>query len=230
MGTAVLTPPKASPPGESIPPSRNGNNGRGGGGSGPGGSGGHGYRGPSNPPLPLGAYRIAIWIGIISIAILFLALTTAMMVRAAETRDWVHTTIPPILYFNTLVLMTSSFTFELSRRALGREADKRFVLWLYVTTALGITFIAGQLMAWRQLAAQGIYITTNPSSGFLYLLTAAHGLHLLGGIIALLYLVFRTRRIILNPRKRIAVEVTAIYWHFMDGLWIYLLALLVLKL
>ena len=86
------------------------------------------------------------------------------------------------------------------------------------------------MIAWRELAAQGIFITTNPSSGFLYLLTAAHGLHLLGGILALLYLVFRTQKIIFNPRKRIAVDITATYWHFMDGLWIYLLVLLVVKL
>lgn len=230
MGTAVLTPLKTTPPGDTDPPSGNGNNGRGGGGSGPGGSGGRGYRGPSSSPLPLGAYRIAIWIGIVSITILFLALTAAMLVRATESSNWVHTAVPPLLYFNTLVLVSSSFTFELSRRALGREAGKRFVLWLYLTTALGITFIAGQLIAWRQLAAQGIYMTTNPSSSFLYLLTAAHGLHLLGGIIALLYLVIRARRIILNPRQRIAVEVTAIYWHFMDALWLYLLVLLMVKL
>lgn len=161
---------------------------------------------------------------------LFLALTAAMVDRAMRSSNWVHTAVPPILYFNTLVLITSSFTFELSRRALKREASKRFVRWLYITTALGITFIAGQLVAWRELAARGIYITTNPSSSFLYLLTAAHGVHLLGGILALLYLVFRTRKIISYPRKRIAVHITAVYWHFMDALWIYLLILLIVKL
>ncbi len=161
---------------------------------------------------------------------LFLALTAAMMARATEANNWVHTAVPPILYFNTLVLITSSFTLELSRRALKREASKQFVRWLYLTTALGIMFITGQLVAWRELAARGIYVSTNPSSGFLYVLTAAHGIHLLGGIIALSYLVFRTRKIIVNPRKRIAVDITATYWHFMDGLWIYLLILLVVKL
>ena len=161
---------------------------------------------------------------------LFLALTVVMVARAVESNNWVHTAIPRLLYFNTLVLITSSFTFELSKRALKREATTQFVRWLYLTTGLGITFIAGQFVAWRQLASQGIYITTNPSSSFLYLLTAAHGLHLLGGILALLYLVFRTRKIILNPRKRIAVDIVAIYWHFMDALWIYLLVLLAVKL
>jgi len=223
MGSAILTPTKPGSTGESTPPPGKGNDGHGGG----GGSGGN--RGPSNPPLPLGAYRIGMWVGIVSISMLFLALTSAMVVRAMGSTDWVHTAVPPVLYFNTFVLLLSSFTFELSRRSLRKEASKQFVRWLYVTTALGITFVAGQLMAWRELAARGLYIGTNPSASFIYVLTAAHGVHVLGGILALLYLVFRTRKIVLEPRKRIAVDVTALYWHFMDGLWIYLLILLMVK-
>lgn len=165
-----------------------------------------------------------------SIAMLFLALTIVMVARAVESSHWVHTAVPHLLYFNTFVLITSSLTLELSKRTLKMESPAQFTCWLYLTTVLGITFIAGQLVAWRELASQGIYITTNPSSSFLYLLTAAHGLHLLGGILALLYLVFRRRKIIANARKRIALDITAIYWHFMDGLWIYLLILLVVKL
>lgn len=171
-----------------------------------------------------------MWVAMVSIAMLFLALTSAMIVRATGSSDWVHTAVPSILYFNTFVLILSSFTFELSRRSLKKEEGKKFARWLYLTTALGIIFIAGQLTAWRELAARGLYIGTNPSSSFFYVLTAAHGIHLLGGILALLYLVFRTRKIISNPRKRIGVEVTALYWHFMDGLWIYLLILLMVKL
>lgn len=226
MGSAVLTPPRPKEPGHSAPPPGRGDDGRGGG----EGRGGRGGPGPSNSPLPVGAYRIAIWIAIASIATLFLALTLVMVARAAESRDWVHTAVPRLLYFNTIVLVTSSLTFELSKRALKRESPAQFVRWLYLTVALGVTFIAGQLVAWKELASQGIYITTNPSGAFLYVLTAAHGLHLLGGILALLYVVFRRRKIINIPQRRIAVDITAIYWHFMDGLWIYLLVLLVVKL
>lgn len=225
MGSAVLTPPKPEEPRHSAPPPGRGDDGHGGG-EGPGGRGGPG---PSNSPLPVGAYRIAIWIAITSIAVLFLALTLAMVARA-ESNNWIHTVVPRLLYFNTIVLVISSLTFELSKRALKKEFPARFVRWLYLTVALGVTFIAGQLVAWRELASQGIYVTTNPSSSFLYILTAAHGVHLLGGILALLYLVFRRRKMVNNPQKRIAVDITAIYWHFMDGLWIYLLVLLVVRL
>jgi cytochrome c oxidase subunit 3 len=92
---------------------------------------------------------------------------------------------------------------------------------------LGVLFLAGQLIAWRQLAHEGVFLVTNPSSSFFYVLTAAHGLHLLGGILALLYVSRRNWQ-----RARIsqatATDVTSIYWHCMDGLWIFLFALLYL--
>jgi cytochrome c oxidase subunit 3 len=90
-------------------------------------------------------------------------------------------------------------------------------------------FVGSQLAAWRELASRGVYLASNPSSSFFYLLTAAHGVHLLGGIIALLYLVARAGRISLEPQKATAVDVTAIYWHFMDGLWLYILLLLIAR-
>lgn len=227
MGTEIQTPPKPGPPGISTPPPGNGNHGHGGGSGDPGG---HGSRDPSNWPVPPGAYRTGIWVAIVSISMLFLALTSAMVVRAGGSADWVHMAVPHIVYLNTFILILSSLTFELARRSLRKGANKRFARWLCLTTGLGITFIAGQLMAWRQLAARGIHVATNPSSSFFYVLTGAHGIHVLGGVLVLLYLVFRTRKIIVNPRKRIAVDVTAIYWHFIDGLWIYLLILLTVKL
>src|SRR5215472_12566457 len=158
MGSSVLTPPKPKIPGHSAPPPGRGDDGRGGG----EGRGGRGGPNPPNSPLPLGAYRIAIWIAIASIAMLFLALTAVMVARAVESGNWVHMAVPRLLYLNTLVLITSSVTFELSKRALKMEAPSRFFYWLYITAALGMAFIAGQLVAWRELASQGIYITTNP--------------------------------------------------------------------
>ncbi len=102
-----------------------------------------------------------------------------------------------------------------------------FKRWWMVTTALGILFVAGQWVAWRNLAAQGVFLITNPSSSFFYVLTALHALHLMGGIIFLLVVALRGWQ-----RSRItrstAAGLAAIYWHFMDGLWLFLLALLYL--
>ncbi len=176
--------------------------------------------------VPARAYRTGMWMALVAIVMLFAAFTSAMVVRKGLSTDWISTKLPPILWLNTVVLLASSLTLELSRRSLAAGLGERFTGWLYATAGLGTAFLGGQLMAWRQLAARGVYLATNPSSSFFYLLTGAHGVHLLGGVIALFYLLIGARRIVLEPRKTTAVEVTAIYWHFMDGLWIYILLLL----
>jgi len=194
-----------------------------------GGSGGHGP-GARGREIPARVYRTGMWMALAAIVMLFAAFTSAMVVRHGISNDWVSTHLPGIIYLNTVLLLGSSLTLELSRRFLTRKAAKKFVLWLYVTLGLGLAFVAGQLMAWRELASRGVYLATNPSSSFFYVLTAAHGIHLIGGIAALSYLVFRTRRLLLDPDRRTSVEVTAIYWHFMDALWVYILFLLMARL
>ncbi|HEU4763184.1 MAG TPA: cytochrome c oxidase subunit 3, partial [Gemmatimonadales bacterium] len=98
---------------------------------------------------------------------------------------------------------------------------------LQVTLGLGALFIAGQVLAWRALAAQGIFLATNPGSGYFYVLTGLHALHLLGGIGGMLYALARLRRSD-GPHPSAAVGGAALYWHFMDVLWLYLLLLLAL--
>jgi cytochrome c oxidase subunit 3 len=90
---------------------------------------------------------------------------------------------------------------------------------------LGFLFLAGQYAAWRQLVATGVYLATNPSSSFFYVFTVAHALHLAGGLLALVFITVWAWRLQLGPGRRTAVDVSAFYWHFMDGLWIYLLLL-----
>ena len=125
------------------------------------------------------------------------------------------------------ILLASSVTIMVARKKLEGGEREAFRSWWWVTTGLGLLFLAGQIIAWRQLAAAGMFLATNPSSSFFYLLTAAHGAHLAGGILALFYVTFRPW-----SRSRIsqatAAELTSIYWHFMDGLWIFLFALLTL--
>jgi len=201
------------------------------GGDGRGSAGRRGFGGEGRPdarpwPIPARTYRTGVWMGLAAIVMVFAAFTSALVVRKGVSNDWVATALPRILWLNTLVLLASSGALELSRRGLAGARAERFVRWLYVTVGLGLAFVAGQLAAWRELASRGVYLATNPSSSFFYLLTAAHGVHLLGGITALVYLAFRARRVVFETAPHPVVEVTAIYWHFMDALWIYLLLLL----
>ncbi len=180
--------------------------------------------------VPARAYHTGMWMGIAAIVMVFAAFTSALVVRQGLSTDWVPTRIPHVLYLNTLILLVSSLTLELSRRSLRTGGGTRFANWLYVTVTLGLTFVAGQLAAWKELASRGVYLATNPSSSFFYLLTAAHGVHLLGGIAALLVLALRAHKLAAAPKKLVTVEITSIYWHFMDCLWLYLLILLMVRL
>ncbi len=172
-------------------------------------------------------YSTAIAIGIVSILIFFMALASAFIVLRRSSELWVTVRLPPVLWANTCVLLASSFTLESARRRLSLADSSGFrKLWL-TTTVLGFLFVAGQLIAWRQLVAQGVYIASNQASSFFYIFTGAHAVHLLGGVGALLFISFRKfeKTKISLPT---AAEITSYYWHFMDGLWIFLLALLYL--
>ncbi len=172
-------------------------------------------------------YSTAITIALVSILMFFMALASAFIVLRRGSDVWVSVHLPPILLANTLILLASSFTLEAARRRLTLADSSGFRKFWLLTTGLGILFVAGQLVAWRQLVAQGVYIASNQASSFFYIFTGAHAVHLLGGIGALLYVSFRK-----SDQKRIslstAAEITSYYWHFMDGLWVFLLALLYL--
>jgi len=177
--------------------------------------------------VPERTYRLGMCFALTGIVMFFAAFTSALVVRKGMSFDWVSFTVPRVLWLNTFVLIASSATLELSRRSLSAGSANEFIRWLSATVVLGLGFLGGQLVAWRELASRGIYLGTNPGSSFFYVLTAAHGIHLLGGVVALAYVASRARRIALGRARRTPVDVTAIYWHFMDALWIYVLFMLV---
>ncbi len=176
-------------------------------------------------------YRIGMWLAVGSIAMLFTALTSAYVMRAGGS-GWDDIQLPGLLWVSTALIVTSSVTIELARRALRRDEYATYRHWLTVSLLLGFGFLAAQVCAWRQLAAQGIYLASNPHSSFFYLLTGLHALHLLGGILGLSFLLWRATRAMRDVSKqtalkrRAAADAVGIYWHFMDGLWVYLFALL----
>lgn len=195
--------------------------------------------------------RLGVILTIITVCMVFIALTSAYIVRQglptfddaskSYVHDWGQVQLPWLLLgFNTLVLLISSVTVELARRQAARQAalapvstipgvslgDERTFPWLWVTVALGLAFLGGQWMAWGRLHDFGFYVNTNPDSSFVFLLTAAHAVHLAGGLLALLWCAFAFLRRKSVESKRIAVDITAWYWHFMAFLWIYIFALL----
>jgi cytochrome c oxidase subunit 3 len=206
-------------------------------GSGPGlpGPNGNGSRGKGAFPDPdsrANRYRIGMWVGLASVTMMFTSLSSAYIVRYASANDWVPLAIPRVMFASTALILISSVTLELARRKLKRSVQPAYARYLLLTVVLGLAFLASQFFSWRQLAGQGIYLSSNPHSSFFYLLTGAHALHLLGGLLALTFLWLRSRRKVteaaLVAKRQAAADAVTIYWHFMDGLWIYLFLLLFL--
>src|SRR6266446_2811893 len=153
--------------------------------------------------------RLGLIVGLTGIAMIFISFTSAYVVRQGLPtldprtnlllHDWFPVPLPRLLLFNTLVLLISSITMELARRQAAHRAIAQFspipsvrvdakdgISWLALTMVLGLSFLSGQWMAWRELAANGFYVASSPSSSFVYLLTGMHGIHLFGGVVALL--------------------------------------------
>lgn len=190
-----------------------------------GGEGGGGGKGPSWGGSPARKYSTAILFAMVSITMFFMAIVAAFLVLRSTSDLWVRLQVPKILWANTAALLASSLTMEGAKKRLSAGAENAFRKMWWITTALGLLFLGGQVIAWRELAGEGVYASSTMASGFFYVFTAAHGAHLFVGICALAYVAVRK----FDSRKvsRAAVaEVVSYYWHFMDGLWVFLFALL----
>ena len=190
-----------------------------------GGGGDDGKNQPKKRPSP-NRYYTGVAIGIVSVLMFFMALASAFLVRKGST-DWIPVHIPALLWLNTVVLLASSGTLELARKRLASGDARGFRNFWLVTTVLGIAFLIGQVVAWRILVGQGVYLSSNPASSFFYVFTGAHAVHLLGGVAALMYVAFRNFDLA-KVTRTVAADVTSYFWHFLDGLWLFLLALLYL--
>jgi cytochrome c oxidase subunit III len=206
--------------------------------------------GPPDYGTRLRRARLGLLVALTPVLMLFVSFTSAYVVRqglptldprtATLVRDWIPVTLPKLLLINTGVLVLSSLFMELARRQVRGEAARESadsipgvslggenkIPWLAMTLVLGVIFLFGQWMAWRQLAASGFYVATTPSSSFVYLLTGTHAVHLLGGVLALCSAGVASLLGLSLTRRSIVVDVTAWYWHFMAGLWVYILCLL----
>jgi cytochrome c oxidase subunit 3 len=169
--------------------------------------------------------KLGLRLALGSITMLFAAFTSAYIVRSAG-QDWVPLEVPPILWLNTAALLLSSVTIEMARRSFDGWRPVAFRKWIAVTAFLGTAFLAGQVVAWQKLAAQGIYLSSHPHSSFFYVLTGVHGAHLLAGVFALFSVLVMAFRYRLTPGESNAPALSATYWHFVDGLWLYLMVVL----
>lgn len=175
-------------------------------------------------PTGFDTAKVGLLAFLASVTMLFLGFTSAYILRRASA-DWRPLAAPSLLWVNTAVLLASSGALETARRCLRGWDLAGCARWTWATGLLGALFVAGQLGAWRQLAGQGVYLASNPSSSFFYVLSGLHALHLTGGIAWFARIALRLRRLALAPGED-GLGPFALYWHFLAGLWLYLLVLL----
>ena len=205
-------------------------------------------RGRHNPRERLDRYRLGLFFGLSAVFMFFVAIVSVFFVahgsqhfdaNARYINDWLPIEVPPILWLNTAVLVLSSFTIEMARRhmfrethameewlGLGKPISRRAMPWVAATLALGMLFLVGQVVAWKQLATQRITYNTGPSAHSFFLFTGIHGLHLIlgvGGLFAALIALLVSRQL---ENRQILVDLAAWYWHSMGLLWLALFGLL----
>ena len=176
-------------------------------------------------PLPIPAGELALWVVLATVAMLFAGFTSAYLVRRSAG-DWVPIYSPAILWVNTGVILLSSVGLELAKSAWRAGRFEQGRNWIVASAALGAAFVAGQVLAWKQLAASGIFLPTSPHSSFFYMLTGVHTFHVLGGLAALLFVVQRAWNSQSAPYLVAPVKHIATYWHFVAGVWLFLYVLL----
>ncbi len=192
------------------------------GGGSPGAAAGNGRSGVNARPGP---YPMGLMAILATVAMLFAAFTAALLVRRSGA-DWVPVELPSIVWANAGVILVSSALIELSKTSLRRGEGTLTPVWLACGAGLGLLFLAGQVVAWRALIAQGILLPSNPHAAFFYMLSAIHGAHVLGGLGALAWTLRRAMAGAYTSDAHTGLSHAAVYWHFVGAVWVYLLILL----
>jgi cytochrome c oxidase subunit 3 len=181
-------------------------------------------------PLSMNPKKFAMWLFIATVVMLFAALTSAYIVRQAEG-NWMIFDLPNLFYINTAVILVSSFTMQWAYWTAKNDRLEQTKLALGITTILGIAFLIGQFLAWGEMIQQDIYFVGSRGSAvsgsFVYVLSGLHGVHIISGVIFLMIVLNSTLRYKVHSRNMTQMEMCTTYWHFLDGLWLYLLLFLI---
>jgi cytochrome c oxidase subunit III len=171
--------------------------------------------------------KLLLWLAMVSMVMMFAGLTSGYIVRQAES-NWQVFELPPIFYISTALIMLSSISMQWAFSAVKKNNLPQLRIGLMITLGLGLAFAFTQFMSWSKLVEIGIFFTGNPSGSFLYVLTGLHLAHLAGGIIYLMFITTRSIQGSYHSGNYLPVELCTIFWHFLDGLWIYLFIFLLI--
>jgi cytochrome c oxidase subunit 3 len=165
--------------------------------------------------------KFIVWLFIVSIVMLFAALTSAYVVKQSEG-SWLNFSLPGVFWITTAIILISSLTMQMAERAAKKDNLSRLKIFLVLTAVLGLAFLIGQYQSWKQLVGMDVFFVGNPAGSFLYVLTGLHGIHIISGILFILIVIFSTLRLKVHSKRMVKIEMCTSYWHFLGGLWVYL--------
>ena len=175
------------------------------------------------------SYKLILLFAMVSMTMMFAGLTSAFVVSRSRV-DWLKSfELPTAFYFSTAVIIGCSVTFHLAKLAIKKNKQAATTMLLLSTLALGILFVILQFVGFGQIVENGYYFTGSESSittTFLYIVTIVHLMHLAGGLISLLIIIYNHFKQKYNSSQTLGIELGAMYWHFLDFLWIYLIVFL----
>jgi cytochrome c oxidase subunit III len=180
----------------------------------------------TKPILTVNKWKFMIWLFIIGSVMFFASQTSAYLVRRAEG-NWKEFELPQIFFYSTGVLLISSVFMHLAYLAAKKDNFINLKIFISLCFSFGLLFLGMQFMGWQELGKKGIYFIGNPSESFYFVITIAHAVHLFSGLCVLTYSFWSAHNMRIHSKNLVHIEVSAIYWHFLDILWVYLLVFLI---
>jgi cytochrome c oxidase subunit III len=177
-------------------------------------------------PLSMHPLKFATWLFIVSIVMIFAALTSAYVVRKAEG-NWLEFNLPDMFYYTSGLILLSSVSMHMAYLSLKNDLFDRAKIFMAITIILGVVFCYGQFIAWGELVNNDIYFVGNPAGSFVYVFSGLHGVHIVSGIVFLIIVIINIFRSKIHSRNMAQMEMCTTFWHFLGGLWLYLFAFLI---
>ncbi|MBC8047510.1 MAG: cytochrome c oxidase subunit 3 [Fimbriimonadaceae bacterium] len=177
-------------------------------------------------------HRFNLWLAIVAMIMMFAAFTSAYIVKKGDANNWLLIELPQLFTYSTITILISSLFMHAAYISFKRNKIYLYRIFICFTFILGSAFLIFQVNGWQRLAESGIILSGNPAGSFIYVISGAHFVHVVGGVIALLIFSIKsftayktpvdTLLLNINTDKQVGVELMATYWHFVDILWIYL--------
>jgi cytochrome c oxidase subunit 3 len=179
-------------------------------------------------PISMHPKKFALWLFLVTVVMIFAALTSAYIVRQAEG-NWLEYELPEIFWVTSGIVILSSIALQVAYYAAKKDNFLLVRIGMVLTVVLGIAFLIGQWYSWVALVDREVFFVGNPAGSFLYVFTGLHALHLISGVIFLIIVLISTFRYKVHSQALNTLEMATTYWHFLGGLWLYLFLFLLLN-